>query len=228
MLVKSNVILYRIWFYYNKHRLNDGNKRLPSVNDDYYFDGYPRSGNTYTYNLIKFLFPNLKSTSHFHTVAGLKIAINYKKRSFVIIRNPQDAVISLLFTKKNRNQKPLALNIKKLINELLAEWLNYYSFVYENLPKLTIIEFENAINKPDEVMKIISNKFNRRFEIPDELEFKIKEYNILMKQKENSKEVSYSSLPNNDRDLFKTRNRKLIKTSSLYPLAEGLYKKIID
>ena len=48
---KSNPLLYRMWFSMNKNRINFGRNSLPTRGDNWYFDGYPRSGNTFYRNL---------------------------------------------------------------------------------------------------------------------------------------------------------------------------------
>ena len=93
--------IYKIWFYTYLNQKNK-NLRLPKNKDPLYFDGYPRSGNTYTFGLIYRVYPSLhcKVSHHLHSIIVLKIAIKKDIKSIVIIRNPKDAIISYLYANR--------------------------------------------------------------------------------------------------------------------------------
>jgi len=190
---KSNKYLYKIWFAANQKKL-DSTVRLPRKTDEYYFDGYPRSGNTFFRGLLKRAYPNLNGTSHLHCIAGLKIALGLQIKCLIIIRNPVDAVASNVYTKIHRQNNPLDKNIEVLCNELLSEWFNYYNFCNREIdsPLLNIITFETVIN--DEVMYLsfMEKHFGGIMAKKDDVISRFKE---TMAQKEKRKQVAYSSLP---------------------------------
>lgn len=66
---KSFPFLYVIWLkYFRKSKLS-----VPSNEDVFYFDGYPRSGNSYLTILFKYIFPTVRFSHHLHCVASLKL-----------------------------------------------------------------------------------------------------------------------------------------------------------
>ena len=96
-IVSRNVILYKIYFFLIRSRI--GNKvYLPNSSDDLYVDGFPRSGNTYLVGMINNVFKKeLKLGSHhLHSIAGLKMAIKFKLKIFVLVREPTQAITSFL------------------------------------------------------------------------------------------------------------------------------------
>lgn len=93
-VVKSSPVLYKLWFLRNKGTLRS-NVRLSKIKDHYYFDGYPRSGNTYFHGLFKCLYPYLNGASHLHCTAGIKIACRFRvPKIIIIVRKPEDAILS--------------------------------------------------------------------------------------------------------------------------------------
>jgi hypothetical protein len=168
----------------------------------------------------------LISCSHLHTIAAVKLAFKNDLNTFIIIRNPQDAVLSFLYTKINRNAGPLKSDRTTLLNELLQEWIEYYSFVYRHINKLTIIQFSEVIESPANISKKVACALNRDKTYLDKIDAKINEYSELMKRGENAKEKAYSSLPNEDRALFKDYNKQLYYECELKNEAISLYKNI--
>ncbi len=116
----SNRFLYVIWFYSVRKRKGDST-RLPSSSDDFYLDGYPRSGNTFFAGLLRNVYPSKVFANHLHVISGLKIALKLELPVFVIIRDPKDAVVSNLYRKIMDNKK-LSLN-QDLIESLLISYL---------------------------------------------------------------------------------------------------------
>lgn len=71
-------------------------KPLPNPRQiDLIVEGYPRSGNTYAEHMLRIMCPGLRWISHTHSQGTLLWAEKHKIPSLVIIREPEDAVISL-------------------------------------------------------------------------------------------------------------------------------------
>lgn len=92
-LLSENKLLYTLYFhFYRKHR-----GIRPSwfnAETKIYYDGYPRSGNTYLHHLFRNLFSDNYSVHHLHKVAPIKIALKKQLPTFILIRNPKDAIPS--------------------------------------------------------------------------------------------------------------------------------------
>ena len=140
-IISGNVFLYKIWFYSVLKKRNT-KLRLPMAGDRFYFDGYPRSGNTFTIGLIERIYPSLKGkgSHHLHSIAGIKLAIKNNLPIVVMIRNPEDAIISYLYTKKEYQLKK-----PNLIDELTIEYITYYNFVLNFINRIKIIHFDEMI-----------------------------------------------------------------------------------
>lgn len=208
----------------NRKKL-DSTVRLPRRDDDYYFDGYPRSGNTFFRGLLKEALPNLNGASHLHTIAGIKLSLSKQIKSIIIIRNPKDAVLSNVFTKINRERNPLQINVEDAINDELHEWMQYYQFALNKQDKVYIIIFEYIVNDKrvflhqieDILSHEIANKGNA-----------LERFNKKMRDGEANKEVAYSSLPNETRKVFKKRYEAIIESDPLYSIAFELYNSLAN
>lgn len=75
IIVKTHTILYKIWFYLKSSKPMTS---LPNKKNLFFLTGYPRSGNSYFTNLLKYLNPKLNFSSHLHTIASIKIALKKK------------------------------------------------------------------------------------------------------------------------------------------------------
>jgi hypothetical protein len=57
-------------------------------------EGYPRSGNTLSADLLAILSPKLRFAHHTHTVENLRLGELYKIPRVVLLRPPEDAILS--------------------------------------------------------------------------------------------------------------------------------------
>lgn len=221
-LLKSNKVLYKIWFYLNKKKLSK-NLRLPLKSDDYYFDGYPRSGNTFIKGFINFIFPNVKGASHLHTVAALKIALKLKLPAIVVVRNPFDAIASNLY-RKSTNEGSLT---NSLIGEVVNDYINYYNYVDKNRKNILIVHFSDFFKDSTfQTLEII--KFLKVEELDgNSIQSKFEDFELKMKSRESKKRNEVSSLPNQKRMEFKDKLKNKILSNPQYFVAQKVYKKLI-
>jgi hypothetical protein len=229
-LFKTKTLLYKIWFYLNKKNLST-HIRLPDNRDDFYFEGYPRSGNTYVYGLMKSLYPETKSCSHLHTIAGLKIAQTKGVPAIVIIRQPEDAIASNLFTKTNGKEQDLE---NKMLTEVIEDWIVFYSYVLKSLnsknnhkskQRLHIIFFDKFLSDKYNEMNKISLFLNN-----DDLNLEIfkdvsENFDETMKLKENNKGIASSSLPSEKRKKFKMDRMEKIKNHPKFQITKNIYNQ---
>ena len=91
----TNLLLYKI-YYYLIHSRRNNTISLPKKGDSIYIDGFPRSANTFLVGTLNRVFrDHLKiGATHLHTTAALKIALKNNVRSYILIRDPKEAVAS--------------------------------------------------------------------------------------------------------------------------------------
>ena len=217
----NNVLLYRIWFCVVLKRRNKKLK-LPIISDYLYFDGYPRSGNTFTIGLIERIYPSLKGkgSHHLHSVAGLKIALKHNLKVLIIIRVPQDAIVSYLYTKRETKSEK-----SNLIDNLIIQYIDYYNFVFKSINKIKIINFDKMIKNEKVVMENFGDwiSLNSEGNINDI----ILDYKGRMKNFQKVQNIEHSSMPNAERKMFKSENIDIVKNSIYYDKAISIHNKII-
>ena len=136
-------------------------KYIPSLSDkvittqsELVIEGYPRSANSYLYHAIKRNNTCIKISSHLHTPLQIKKAINYNIPHITLIREPKDAILSLLVANPN-------LNIEYAVNS----YINFYESLLTIVEKLNIIEFNDLINKTNEILIFIDSLVDRKLNI---------------------------------------------------------------
>jgi hypothetical protein len=219
-ITKSNILLYRLWIL-----IDNGKRKLPENNDNWYFDGYPRSGNTFSKGLFLNIHPELNGTSHLHCIAGLKIALKKKIRTVIIFRDPLQSILSNAYTKSNRDKNYQKYS-KVMLEELVAEWISYYDFSIKNDKSILFIEFKPNMASMLINIKKIKLHLGLNAVQDDKLQDNVSSYQELMKNKEGRKEAAYSSLPKKERTDFKNKIKGDLLSLILYERAADLYLKM--
>lgn len=117
-----------------------------SPNHEVLLDGYPRSANSYVFNFLTHFHEDLRCVHHSHASATLKMANRFGVPSFVLIRDPLDAVVSNVI----RSGGNLAYHE--------AHYEQYYGYVAENLEAVTLIPFASATKDPVTVLRLVEDE----------------------------------------------------------------------
>ena len=219
---KNNALPYYIWFKLireKKSRLS-----LPQKGDLFYFDGYPRSGNTYTTSLIKFFFEGIRFSHHLHTVGAVKIALSKNVPPLLIFRDPYDAIPSLYITKFQAKDLRLKIVDTKVLNEITKGYVDYYSFSLKHLSKVKLIAFQEVIEEPSLFLQFLIKEFN----LPetDNILEKIEHHKAFIKSKEGKKKLKYSSLPNEQRTELKQNIKSSLAELPSFQNAQTTYHNL--
>lgn len=219
---KSNPFLF--WFWYKSYRSKNGLKiNWFSDKTDFYFDGYPRSGNTYLLFLLSGIYKNNHIVHHFHAIAPLKIALGKDLKSIIIIRNPADAISSNYLKTFEKSKLPESID-RELLFTLTKDYTNYYRYVFKKLDQLMLIDFKKLITEPENTIILINRYLDRLCDLNDK---NIEQ--ILIKRKEmsfGSKTELGSSLPNETKDKLKLHIKESLKKIKEFKFAEELYKSL--
>lgn len=158
-IFSDNPGFYRI--YYHLIRKNRGIRPSFFTSEtNIYYDGYPRSGNTFLNQLIIHVFPDLNAVHHLHKVAPIKIALNKDIPAFILIRNPDDAISSnYLKHYAQGGVLPEDLNVD-LLDKMVDDYYYYYKFVHNNRRLIHVIEFKELIGNPLKIITMIADQMN--------------------------------------------------------------------
>lgn len=157
-IIRSNSVLFYFWFHLYR-RWKGVRIKFFSRTTKFLLDGYPRSGNTFITHIAKHLLGEDIFIHHFHAIAPIKIALNKNYPCYILIRNPEDAVTSYYLKKfaLTKEVLPEIVN-QRLLEELLNEYIDYYSFVKEKRDKVNVINFKDIIENPFSVIEDINNR----------------------------------------------------------------------
>lgn len=223
---KSNPILYWLWFSFSKKRF-DSNVRLPRKSDDFYFDGFPRSGNTYLSGLLNHIYPELKFASHLHCIAGIKMALLLNLPIVVVFRNPKDSVSSLILSK----YKDKELNVKtEIVVEKLLYYLEYTKFINSNSNNLFMIHLDQFLEDEQIYFNKISGYIGKKPPV-NFTDLKI-DFMQKIQKLENNKLLKSNSksgtLPNKQREILKKEIQAMFIKLDLYEECVIQYNHILS
>lgn len=166
---------------------------------DLVLDGFPRSANTYSYYLTQLTFPNAKIAHHIHSWQQFLFARIWGVQSILLLRNPDDAVASLI-TKKG-GLAPL-LYLDYAVTTVLSS-------IFAN----KILAFEEATDRA--FMKILFNSIGDQLgkspvEVSDD------EIRALLRQRTNWKNRPSVALDITTLSFLSRMTRKLAENSYVF------------
>ena len=191
----------------------------------FFYDGYPRSGNTFLQMLIKNVYDKIDVVHHFHSIGAIKVALAKGVPTFIIYRDPKNAITSnylkeYSFMSKNVNTKNTD---KKLLNYFLENYVKYYQYVLQ-AKNCYLISFEKLIVEPATIAISINQKLpsKHRKEIQS-----IKQIILKVKDIEfGAKDKLGSSRPNEEKEKLKQSLAKQLSEMDRFEIAENHYKKL--
>ncbi|MCW4049050.1 MAG: hypothetical protein NWE89_04865 [Candidatus Bathyarchaeota archaeon] len=190
---------------------------------DICIEGYPRSGNTYLYKLIKELNLELKTANHKHSVGHIKQALYIGKPVVILVRNPLDAITSELIRYSRDGQ-----NISKHLFAI-NHYIQFYDYVSEVSNQVTLVTFDKLTQNTEAVLEELNSKF-QLWAVPEDYVYVAKLVLDKMKSKVNDENFYMNSAPTERRDIKKQKVNNCLK--DLYPLelkqAYLVYHKLLE
>jgi len=112
-------------------------------------EGFPRSANTFVYMLVKeSSIDRLKIAHHMHCTAQLKMALKWGIPAILLIRNPIDAIVSLMLRDPGTS---------------FITAINWYIRFYRDLKiykkHLIIFHFDNVINQHGKAISTLKKNY---------------------------------------------------------------------
>lgn len=226
-LFYNNVVLYSI-YYKCIHAKRRNATPLPQKGDGVYIDGFPRSANSYIVNAVKSVFKDEINIGahHLHTVAALKIALNRRVRSYILLRNPLDAIASFYIMQNYYyNTGKTISEQKSYVRGLTQRYVDYYNFVFLMKENVSIINFEDVTRKPEAVLQALRNDYDLNVANAD-IHSRLESFEVEFKSKQKKKPIERTSTPNEERERKKLEVQKLIRETKEYKQAEEVYRKL--
>ena len=132
---------------------------------DIVIEGYPRSGNSFAFtafDLAQGESHTVRVAHHLHTASVVIAAIRANVPSIVLVRNPEDAIISHIIYSQN-------LTIK----QCLRGYLDFYQPLLKYRDNFVIAKFEDVISDFGEITHRVNKRFSTSFQ-----EFEHKKENV--------------------------------------------------
>lgn len=215
--IRNSSLLYPL---YVKYILRNGSAQFPGKHTDLHLTGFPRSANTYCYNILKVAFPSLSFSTHIHTTSSIKLALRFNVPTLVLLRDPVSTCCSLLL------KHGIAPNVNE-IESLLLDYVEYHDFVLEQCTHLGILRFEDAVSSPEYIIRVVCQRLD--FDLNHSaVEEKALAGQRLVEAKESGKAVEGSSLPNETRKQMKVGIESHVRNHPLCARAVEVYTQLLS
>ena len=189
-------------------------------------EGYPRSANTFAVAAFQFAQGRpVKIARHLHAPAQVIQAVRWRIPTIVLIRNPEDAVLSLLVRDPGISAR-----------QALVDYIRFYRKIQPYYPHFVLATFEEVTGDFGAVIERVNEKFGanfRRFVHTDENVEKVmrmvEEMDKADQRKANVTETTVAR-PSEIRNRLKERRRKELENPHIAKLlkeAKEVYMEMI-
>lgn len=217
IFIKSNPAIYKSYLRIKGKYIPN---LFPSSSTSICLEGYSRSGNTFSLNLVRRLFPDVNIASHVHTVSSIKLAFKNNVPVIVLIRDPKDCIPSGTIKKC-----PFTSSFSKDIPlRLLREYIHYYQYVLKNIDKLKIIEFKRLISDCIILVNHVCESLGRKLISRDDI--LIAEKAVTDKLKSDTRPTALNKWYSPQKEKMKSEVVKIIETKPEYINARKIYRKL--
>jgi hypothetical protein len=220
--IKSDPLLFKLW--YHLYRKNRGVPiKFFSNQTELYFDGYPRSGNTYLLHLISNLWPDLNVVHHFHAVAPIKISLKRNIPVFILLRDPLNAITSWYLKELSMNDRRFdETNINlSLLEKLAKDYLDYYQWVEQNEGSVTLIHFNQLILRPDLIMLAVNDLLEGQKKLSNEV--LLSKVEAIRNESFGAKDKLGASLPTREKEKAKNILKDKLENKNIFEKCKKVF-----
>lgn len=187
---------------------------------DICIDGYPRSANSFAVRMFRKANSNAVIAHHTHSVGNIKEAIRFGLPVVVLIRKPEQSIVSSVIAHKNND-----------INEEMYRYIDFYSWVLEHIGDVVIADFDKVTNDFNSVISDVNKRFGKSYDVLKSVEDADnqvkkdieKRYDALGQ----SKMSHIKPLPTNKRSQEKEKLSELVLAHSEFKVAKAIYQNIM-
>lgn len=220
-IVVSNPILFQIFW---KLKFWKQKELFFSKSTEIVIEGFPRSANTFAVVAFEQMQNEAVNIAHhLHAPAQLILASKNKVPAILLIREPKDALISLMIMRLNSsNLSPL---------NFINSYINFYSVLIPYLDDFVITDFKEIISDLSGVIIRVNKKFEKNFQtkiLSDSQVFT--EISKISKRYEldELKASSPSLKKNEEKEKWKNKIEESFVLKSKIKEAQLLYKKVMN
>jgi hypothetical protein len=182
---------------------------------DLCIDGYPSSGNSFSFAVLCLANRNIRIAHHCHSVANFRLALAYGVPAICLIRRPEDAIASRL-ARFEGNARSAVL-----------EYVGFYDFVLRHIDDLTIVTFEEVTQHTGVFLDRMARATNLAFDVADIGQLREAATGYMTRWTEENAEPDNISLPRAARDDAKARIRDDIRATPPFCDAQMLWQRIL-
>lgn len=219
--IMDSPLPYRVWLSFNN--ILHGKQRVtPKQGDDLYLDAYPRSGNTYFTSALKYCCPDLRFANHLHLIAPIKIALANDLPTFILVRDPREAVLSNIIQKSWATSPPEAILHSRGL-EMISDYVRYYEFVLEHAEQIYVIDSDCAFKSPFAALRRVLDILK----IPREphLNLRWDEFHREFTRRDQTKAQGSTSYPSDARQALKKRLGTTL-SESRFRAAQDIFERL--
>jgi len=217
---KSNPFFYRIWLFIKQKGQKQLLKlRLPQVGDDFYIDGYPRSGNTFCTGYLNWIVPKKNYAHHLHNIAPIKIALSKNIKTIILFRNPKDTIASYAIMQDYYGRGLKA--DKDFLYEILQNYIFYYQFVLNSKNRIKILSFEIIID-----IEKLHDFFTKELSVQNKNKDELEGFVTRFKDNQKRKPSQRTSAPNKERQKMKIQVEQIIEELPNFSIAMKVFNEL--
>jgi hypothetical protein len=202
---------------------------LPSKNTSLHLEGFPRSGNTFAWNLLYNTIcvnGKLNICHHLHSVGSIKMSLNKNVRVFILIRNPLDTIAScyLKYYATRNLGNPNYVNIP-LLEHVAKQYINFYSYCLQKSSRIRIIFFKDLVSNPLKFVLFVQSMLKL-----DSLTFNKNDIHLIINKfsdKESRKNPLGSSMPSDFRNQEKEKISQGLVSIPIYSQSKSLFEELV-
>lgn len=214
--IRRSAFLYPLYLYFWGPKLE---RRFPRKGVDLHVTGYPRCANTFAMRLLRHSFPKLVLSTHIHAIASLKMALNNNIPTVVLVREPVQAVASLVLKGVLPKDDP------ETVTAYLQDYINYYGFVAKHGTAFKCLDFRELTVAPYSLIEAVAPYVESCI---TEAGFRecLSEVLSEMKTAETKRSDSVSQLPNKEKENLKKSYCDAVREHPLFVEAIRIYQSI--
>ncbi|MEA5465661.1 hypothetical protein [Leptothoe sp. PORK10 BA2] len=200
--------------------LSEKNKeKKVSPEKDICIEGFPRSANSFFSRVFQMYNPTIKAAHHMHAPLQVIKAIEYDVPCIVLIRNPIDAIASVLVVDRNLSTR-----------FAIQSYINFYERIWPVRKNIVISDFQDTTQHPHQVVERINQRYGTSFYMePMTSEVKFTIFNQLQKAQKDLKQPEHLvAIPTEKKARIKQDVLKELTEQPLLLTANLLYQKFLE